>query len=118
APPVRDSATAIGVVLGLLYLFPIMAQVVSDPHWQRHLQQLGPMPAGVALPATPKPPPPPPPPPPRPGGRRPRDGPGRARRLGRSGPAHRRAAAPAARRVTTTPRPRPDTRAHRMNLRR
>jgi ABC-2 type transport system permease protein len=52
ATAVRDSATAIGVVLGLLYLFPIIAQVVSDPHWQRHLQQLGPMPAGLAIQAT------------------------------------------------------------------
>jgi ABC-2 type transport system permease protein len=52
ATAVRDSATAIGVVLGLLYLFPIIAQVVSDPHWQRHLKQLGPMPAGLAIQAT------------------------------------------------------------------
>ena len=52
ATAVRDSATAIGVVLGLLYLFPIMAQVVSDPHWQRHLQQIGPMTAGLAIQAT------------------------------------------------------------------
>jgi ABC-2 type transport system permease protein len=52
ATAVRDAATAIGVVLGLLYLFPILAQVVTDPHWQRHLQQLGPMPAGLAVQAT------------------------------------------------------------------
>ena len=52
ATAVRDSATAIGVVLGLLYLFPIVAQMVIDPHWQRHLQQLGPMTAGLAIQAT------------------------------------------------------------------
>jgi ABC-2 type transport system permease protein len=52
ATAMRDSATAIGVVLGLLYLFPIMAQVVTDPHWQRHLQQIGPMTAGLAIQAT------------------------------------------------------------------
>jgi ABC-2 type transport system permease protein len=52
ASAVRDAATAIGVVLGLLYLFPIIAQVVTDPHWQRHLQQLGPMTAGLAIQAT------------------------------------------------------------------
>jgi len=52
ATAVRDAATAIGVVLGLLYLFPIIAQAVSDPHWQRHLQQLGPMTAGLAIQAT------------------------------------------------------------------
>ena len=32
ATAVRDSAAAIGVVLGLLYLFPILGQVVTDPH--------------------------------------------------------------------------------------
>jgi ABC-2 type transport system permease protein len=52
ATAVRDSATAIGVVLGLLYVFPILTQVVPDPHWQRHLQQLGPMTAGLAIQAT------------------------------------------------------------------
>jgi ABC-2 type transport system permease protein len=52
ATAVRDSATAVGVVLGLLYLFPIIAQTVSDPHWRRHLQQIGPMTAGLAIQAT------------------------------------------------------------------
>jgi ABC-2 type transport system permease protein len=52
ATAVRDSAAAIGVVLGLLYLFPIIAQVVTDPHWQRHLKQIGPMSAGLAIQAT------------------------------------------------------------------
>jgi len=46
---VRDSAVAIGTVLGLLYLFPIVASVVSDPHWHRHLEQIGPMDAGLAI---------------------------------------------------------------------
>jgi ABC-2 type transport system permease protein len=52
ATAVRDSATAIGIVLGLLYLFPIIIQVVTDPHWQRHLKQLAPMNAGLAIQAT------------------------------------------------------------------
>jgi ABC-2 type transport system permease protein len=52
ATAVRDSATAIGIVLGLLYVFPIITQVVSDPHWRRHLQQIGPMSAGLAVQAT------------------------------------------------------------------
>jgi ABC-2 type transport system permease protein len=52
ATAVRDSATAIGAVLGLLYLFPIVAAVVTDPHWQRHLEQIGPMSAGLAIQAT------------------------------------------------------------------
>ena len=49
---VRDSAAAIGVVLALLYVFPVMAQVVSDPDWQKHLEQIGPMTAGLAVQAT------------------------------------------------------------------
>jgi ABC-2 type transport system permease protein len=52
ATAVRDSATAVGIVLGLLYLFPIVASVVTDPHWKRHLQQIGPMTAGLAVQAT------------------------------------------------------------------
>jgi ABC-2 type transport system permease protein len=52
ATAVRDSATAIGVVLGLLYLFPIITQAVSDQDWQRHLQQIGPMSAGLSIQAT------------------------------------------------------------------
>lgn len=49
---VRDSALAIGVVLGLVYLFPIVAQVVSNPDWYRHLQQIAPMTAGLAVQTT------------------------------------------------------------------
>jgi ABC-2 type transport system permease protein len=49
ATALRDSATAIGVILGLLYLFPILAHVVTDPHWQRHLDQIAPMNAGLAI---------------------------------------------------------------------
>jgi ABC-2 type transport system permease protein len=52
ATAVRDSAAAVGAVLGLLYLFPIVAAVVTDPHWQRHLEQIGPMSAGLAIQAT------------------------------------------------------------------
>ncbi len=49
---VRSSATAVGIVLGLLYLFPILGQATSDPDWQRHLEQVGPMTAGLAVQAT------------------------------------------------------------------
>ena len=52
ATAVRESAVAIGVVLGLLYLFPIAAAVVSDPHVRRHLQQIAPMTAGLEIQAT------------------------------------------------------------------
>ena len=46
---VRDSATAIGLVLGLLYLFPLIAGAVGDPRWHRRLEQIGPMDAGLAI---------------------------------------------------------------------
>jgi len=52
AAAVRDSAASIGIVLGLLYLFPLLAQVVNDPTWHRHLEQVGPMTAGLAIQAT------------------------------------------------------------------
>ena len=52
ATAVRDSAVAIGIVLGLLYLFPIVAGVVSDQYVQRHLQQIAPMTAGLDIQAT------------------------------------------------------------------
>jgi ABC-2 type transport system permease protein len=52
AAALRNSAAAIGAVLGLLYLFPIVAAAASDPHWQRHLQQVGPTSAGLAVQAT------------------------------------------------------------------
>jgi len=52
AAAVRDGATAIGVVLGLLFLFPIVAVLAPDPDWQRRLQQLGPMTAGLNVQVT------------------------------------------------------------------
>ena len=52
ATAVRDSAVAIGLVLGLLYLFPIVSSVVTDQHWQRHLEQFSPMTAGLYIQAT------------------------------------------------------------------
>ena len=48
AAAVRDAAVAIGVVLGLLYLFPILAQVAGAGA-QRHLEQIGPMTAGLEI---------------------------------------------------------------------
>jgi ABC-2 type transport system permease protein len=52
ATAVRDSAVSIGVVLGLLYLFPIVASVVGDADWKRHLDQISPMTAGMYIQAT------------------------------------------------------------------
>jgi ABC-2 type transport system permease protein len=52
AAAVRDSAAAIGLVLGVLYLFPILAAVISDVTISRRLQQIGPMSAGLDVQAT------------------------------------------------------------------
>ncbi|WP_078618087.1 MULTISPECIES: ABC transporter permease subunit [unclassified Streptomyces] len=52
ATAVREAASAIGIVLGLLYLFPVVTRVVNDPEWQRHLQQISPMTAGLAVQTT------------------------------------------------------------------
>ena len=52
AAAVRDSAAAIGLVLGVLYLFPLAADVVSNPALARHLDQIGPLPAGLDAQAT------------------------------------------------------------------
>jgi len=52
AAAVRDSAAAIGLVLGVLYLFPLAAFVISNPTIDRHLQQIGPLPAGLDAQAT------------------------------------------------------------------
>jgi ABC-2 type transport system permease protein len=52
AAAVRDSAVAIGLVLGVLYLFPLAAAVISNVPISRHLQQIGPLPAGLDAQAT------------------------------------------------------------------
>jgi ABC-2 type transport system permease protein len=52
AAAVRDSAVAIGAVLGLLYLFPIIGTVIRDPDWQRLLYRISPMNAGLTIQAT------------------------------------------------------------------
>jgi ABC-2 type transport system permease protein len=52
ATAIRDTAASVGAVLGLLYLPPIAAQIVQDPTWQRHLEQIAPMTAGLAIQAT------------------------------------------------------------------
>jgi ABC-2 type transport system permease protein len=49
---VRDSAVAIGLVLGLLYLFPIVSAVIPSHTWSRHLEQIAPMTAGLYIEAT------------------------------------------------------------------
>jgi ABC-2 type transport system permease protein len=49
---VRETAAAIGLVLGLLYVVPIVAAVLGSSHLARHLQQIAPMTAGLAIQAT------------------------------------------------------------------
>ncbi len=52
ATAVRSSAAALGIVLGLLYLFPVMLTVVTDPDWKRRIEQIAPSNAGLAVQAT------------------------------------------------------------------
>ncbi|WNV85611.1 ABC transporter permease subunit [Umezawaea sp. Da 62-37] len=52
AAVVRDSAAGTGIVLGLLYVFPLLSQVIADPRWQRLLERIGPMSAGLAVQTT------------------------------------------------------------------
>lgn len=49
---VRDAAAAVGVMLGLLFLTPIVTSLVSDPEWHDRLEKLSPMTAGLAVQAT------------------------------------------------------------------
>ena len=46
---VRDSAASIGFVLGVLYLIPVLLGVITDPAWQRHIEQIAPGNAGLAI---------------------------------------------------------------------
>jgi ABC-2 type transport system permease protein len=52
AVAVRDTTATIGTVLGLLYVVPIVAAGLGNSHLARHLQQVAPMPAGLAIQAT------------------------------------------------------------------
>ena len=49
AAAVRDAPTGVGVVLGVLYLAPVLVAVVSDPDWERRLRQITPSDAGLAI---------------------------------------------------------------------
>jgi len=48
----RDSAVAIGSVLGVLYLFPIIIGLIGNEQWQHRLQRWTPVSAGLAIQAT------------------------------------------------------------------
>jgi ABC-2 type transport system permease protein len=52
ATAVRNPAAAIGAVLALLYAVPIAVGVVTDPVWQKHLEQIAPASAGLAVQVT------------------------------------------------------------------
>jgi ABC-2 type transport system permease protein len=43
ATAVRDAAISVGIVLGLLYVFPVLGLVSSSPGWGRQLQHTSPM---------------------------------------------------------------------------
>lgn len=46
----RSTATATGLTLGLLYLPPLLAALITDPAWQLGVQRFAPMSAGLAPP--------------------------------------------------------------------
>lgn len=46
---VRDSAVSIGVVLALLYLFPIILSFIGNEHWQHRLERWTPTVAGLTI---------------------------------------------------------------------
>ena len=52
ATALRDSAVAITVVLGLLYIFPVLGDVILNPVWQHRIERWAPMNAGLAIQAT------------------------------------------------------------------
>jgi ABC-2 type transport system permease protein len=52
AAVLRDAATAIVAVLGLLFLFPLLGLVITEPAWQQRLHRYAPMDAGLTVQAT------------------------------------------------------------------
>jgi ABC-2 type transport system permease protein len=49
---VRNAAAGVGVVLGLLYLSPIVVHVIGDEKWQHRVERYSPGTAGLAIQAT------------------------------------------------------------------
>ena len=53
ATAVRDSGASIALLIGLIYIVPLIVQLgVLDPRWERDLEQWSPMNAGMAIQAT------------------------------------------------------------------
>jgi ABC-2 type transport system permease protein len=48
----RDSAVAVTVVLGVLYIFPIIGNLILNAQWQHRIERWTPMNAGLAIQAT------------------------------------------------------------------
>jgi ABC-2 type transport system permease protein len=49
---VRNPTVAAGLLLGLLYVAPLLISAFADPDWRRHLEQIAPTSAGLAIQAT------------------------------------------------------------------
>ncbi|WP_018382418.1 ABC transporter permease subunit [Wenjunlia vitaminophila] len=49
---VRDTAGAVTTTLGLLYVVPLLVELVADPQWHDRLERLAPMTAGLSVQAT------------------------------------------------------------------
>ncbi len=49
---VRDTAGAVATVLAMLYVTPMVAMFVTNPHWQHRIHQFSPMDAGLAIQST------------------------------------------------------------------
>ncbi|TDC86159.1 ABC transporter permease [Micromonospora sp. KC606] len=52
ASALRHTAPALTTVLGLLYLFPLFGQLISDERWHARIERYAPMSAGLAVQAT------------------------------------------------------------------
>jgi ABC-2 type transport system permease protein len=52
ATAVRESGVAITLVLGLIYVVPIVGGLILDPHWERRFERYAPTNAGLAIQAT------------------------------------------------------------------
>jgi len=52
AVAVRDSGSAITIALGLLFVLPVLGNVLLNSHWQRRIDRYSPMDAGLAIQAT------------------------------------------------------------------
>jgi ABC-2 type transport system permease protein len=52
AVAVRETAVAVSIVLGLMYVLPAVISLVLDPEWQHRVLRVAPMSAGLAIQST------------------------------------------------------------------